>query len=121
MSEEERTALARERNRLANERTFLSWIRTGLAIVGGGFVMIRLLSFQYVAHQLLAQWIGGLLFALGIAIFILSFVDYRSSSRKLHVDNGYAGSVCTISVISLILVAVSIGLFLVAIRFVEWL
>ena len=34
MSEEERTALARERNRLANERTFLSWTRTGLAIVG---------------------------------------------------------------------------------------
>lgn len=121
MSEEERTALARERNRLANERTFLSWTRTGLAIIGGGFVMIRMLTFQYIAHQLLAQWIGGILFALGIAIFILSWIDYRASSKKLNVDNGYAGSVCTISVISFILVAVSIGLFLVAIRIVEWL
>lgn len=120
MSEEERTALARERNRLANERTFLSWTRTGLAIVGGGFVMIRLLSFDYLAHQRLAEWVGGLLFALGITIFVLSFLDYRTSHKKLRVKESYAGSVYTISAISFILIGISIGMFLVAIRIVTW-
>lgn len=112
-----RTLLATERNRLANERTFLAWTRTGLASVGGGLAIIRFLTFQHLMHQVMSQVIGGVLVLLGIAIFALSFFDYRNSYRKLRVKNGFAGSVWTISVICFVLIAVSAVMLFIAFKF----
>lgn len=116
----ERTVLAKERNRLANERTFLAWTRTGLAMVGGGFAMVRLLTFQTLTHQIMAKGIGVALLGLGLLIFALSFLDYRNSFKKLKMKNGLAGSVWTISAISLVLIVITLGFILIAARVVDW-
>lgn len=79
----QRTHLATERNYMALERTFLAWVRTGLAGVGGGFVLIRLISFNTPFHQVAAYW-AGLLFVLwGIVIFVLALFEYERASRRL--------------------------------------
>lgn len=110
----ERTALANERNKLANERTFLAWIRTGLAAVGGGLAIIRFLTFQNSSHQILSEITGSILVILGIAIFGLSFFDYRSSYKKLKVEKCYAGSIWATTIISVVLIVVSIILLFIA-------
>lgn len=109
----ERTSLAIERNRLANERTFLAWIRTGLASVGGGLAVIRFMTFTHLYHEIIAKVIGGVLVVLGIALFILSSLDYRRSFKKLKIKDGHAGSVESITVIAFILGIVSVGLLLI--------
>lgn len=110
----ERTELAVERNRLANERTFLSWIRTGLASVAGGLAMLRFLTFQNTTNQMMSQAAGGILVLLGVAFFILSFFDYRSSYKKLKFQTGYAGSLWIICAISFTLTVVSVILLIIA-------
>ena len=115
----ERTLLANERNRLANERTYLAWTRTGLASVGAGFAIIRFLSFQTFSHQILAIIIGFVLVALGIGIFILSYLDYRESYKKLQLQKTYAGSLWSVSTISFVLVMLSLIMLLIAFRFAE--
>lgn len=114
---DENTLLARERTSLANERTYLAWIRTGLASVGGGFAIIRFLSFENLTHQLLAQITGCVLVALGIGIFVLSYLDFNRKYKNLNVQKGYAGSIWTISAISSVLIVVSIVLLIIAFRF----
>lgn len=109
----ERTKLASERNRLANERTFLSWIRTGLAIVGGGIAMMRLLTFEHLAHQRIAQAVGAILIILGIVMFIFSALDYRRSFKELKVKNGFAGSIWAVTAITIVLVVISIIIILI--------
>ena len=103
----ERTALANERNRLANERTFLAWIRTGLASVGGGLAVIRFLEFRNINHQILSQITGSMLVILGIAIFGLSFFDYRKSFKKLKIEKKNEVSLWTTTIISLVLIIIS--------------
>lgn len=109
----ERTRLANERNRLANERTFLSWIRTGLAILGGGVAVVRLLTFQNVIHQVVAQVCGILLIILGIVMFILSAIDYIKSLKALKLQPSIAGSPWTIMTIAMVLAGIAITLILV--------
>lgn len=113
----ERTRLASERNRLANERTFLSWIRTGLAIVGGGIAVMRLLTFEHILHQHMAQVSGMILIILGLSMFVLSAFDYRRSMEELKVFPGLAGSTATILTIVLVLVGVCTTLILALISF----
>lgn len=84
----ERNLLATERTRLAAERTVSSWMRTGLASVGGGFAIIRLIVFQNFTHRLMAHGIGEILIMLGIFIFVFSLKDYRKTSRKLELVTG---------------------------------
>jgi putative membrane protein len=115
----ERTRLAGERNKLANERTYLAWTRTGLASVGGGFAIIRFLSFVNYSHQVLAEAIGCVLVALGIAIFILSYLDYRDSYVKLKVQINYAGSLWAIGTMTTILILLSLAMLLIAFRVAE--
>ena len=115
----ERTRLAGERNKLANERTYLAWIRTGLASVGGGFAIIRFLSFENYGHQVLAVTIGCVLVALGIGIFILSYMDYRDSYKKLKVQVNYAGSLWAISTMTFVLILLSLAMLLIAFRVAE--
>jgi putative membrane protein len=109
---QQRTRLASERNRLANERTFLSWIRTGLAITGGGIAVIRFLTFERVEHQFIAKIAGVILIAMGMMMFFLSSLDYWASARQLTTENGYAGSIWSITLIALTLVMVSFVLVL---------
>lgn len=110
----ERTALANERNRLSIERTFLSWTRTGLGVVGGGIAILRLLFLSVSHHQMLARLAGITLGVLGIAIFILAFLEYRNSCKKLHLQHPYAGSVWFISVFTVTLCILSIILLFIA-------
>jgi putative membrane protein len=115
----ERTTLANERTRLANERNYLAWTRTGLASVGAGLAIIRFLTFRNINHQMTSQAIGGILVALGIFIFSISLLDYKKSSDKISVKNGYAGSLWTVCTISFTLITVSIILLFIAFRFTE--
>lgn len=108
-----RTILANERNRLANERTFLAWIRTGLVSVGGGVAVMRLLSFQNPSYQILSEAMGSILIFLGIAIFFLSFVDFKRSAEKLKLENGANVSTRLMSCISFTLIFVSFVLLLI--------
>lgn len=110
----ERTALAGERTRLANERTFSAWMRMGLASVGGGVAIIRVLTFQTQTHHFIAQCIGGVLILLGASIFTLAYWDYRTTQRKLQLQTGYAGSVWAITGIVIALLIISLLLFLIS-------
>ena len=112
----EQTFLAQERSYLADLRTFQSWIRTGLAAVGGGLALMRLLIFQSFTHQLLSQISGGILVLLGILIFILSYIDYRNSCKTFYIHPGYAGSLYFCCLISVVLVLVSILLLSIAFK-----
>ncbi|MGZ3633017.1 MAG: YidH family protein [Parachlamydiaceae bacterium] len=113
----ERTDLARERNRLANERTFLAWIRTGLASVGGGLATIRFLNFQHLSHEIVSQIVGSVLVILGITIFLLSYLDYKKRFNRLELQSGYTNSIHTIGAISLVLIAISCALLIIAFNF----
>jgi putative membrane protein len=105
----ERTQMAEERTRLANERTFSAWLRTGLATAGAGIAIIRLLTFRNSLHQSAAKWIGGVFVCIGIAIFILSLVDYLQSYDKLKPGRKYAGSTVAVTVIAC---ALAIAIFM---------
>lgn len=111
----ERTSLANERNKLANERTFLAWLRTGLASVGGGVAIIRLLPFQNSKNQFIAEILGSILVILGITIFFMSFLDYRTNFR-ITTKHGFASSIWFTSVIMFVLEIISIFLLLVALN-----
>lgn len=109
----ERTTLANERNRLANQRTFLSWIRTGLAGVGGGVGIIRLLKFQVPLHQVAADVAGLILIIWGIFIFGLSYIDYKRSSKKLHLEGDQGISLQVIAILSLTLIVLSLIILMI--------
>ena len=112
----EQTFLAQERSYLADLRTFQSWIRTGLAAVGGGLALMRLLAFETFSHRLVAQVSGGMLVLLGVAIFVLSYIDYRNSCKTLYIHPGYAGSVTFCCLLSVLLVFISLVLMWIAFR-----
>lgn len=80
---EKRTILAVERNNMAAERTLLSWIRTGLAGLGGGVAMIRVIVFESSTQQLISHLIGWLLLLWGIAVFILAITEYEETIAQL--------------------------------------
>lgn len=87
--DEQRTVLANERTRMAAERTFLSWLRTGLTSIAGGLVVARLIAFNTIVHQRIAEWIGGLLIIWGIAIFIFAFSNYQDFCKTLRLATNY--------------------------------
>lgn len=108
-----RTRMSSERSQLANERTFLSWIRTGLAGVGGGVAIVRLLTFQSETHQFVAEIVGFILVIWGMAIFVLSFLDYQKSAERLDGGNRIVGSIWTVSILVLTLMVLSVLLLLI--------
>lgn len=75
--------LASERTLLAAERTFSAWIRTGLAGVGGGLAVPRVIIFNSEEHLMVAQVIGTLLVIWGAGIFIYAIIDYRRTCIRL--------------------------------------
>jgi len=110
---QERTTLANERNRLANQRTFLSWIRTGLAGVGGGVGIVRLLSFRDTYHQLVSETVGMILILWGIFIFFLAFIQYRRSFKKLNLKEKEGLSLQVFAVLALTLIVLSMTLLVI--------
>lgn len=114
--DEESIGLARERTSMASQRTFLSWVRTGLATVGGGLALAKLISFENLANQKIAQHVGEILVLLGMAIFILSYLDYWKSHQKMKKVHPVAGSLWSISLITLVLIVMSIMLFIIVFK-----
>ena len=78
-----RDELALQRTMLAAERTFSAWIRTGLAGVGGGLAVARVLVFKHYDNQIVARIIGALLVIWGACIFIYAIYDYRRTCIQL--------------------------------------
>jgi putative membrane protein len=70
------------RDYLAEERTFLAWIRTGIALMGFGFVVVRLGIFGDEPHSTqltaagqsdeLSLWFGAALIAIGAIVHLIS-------------------------------------------------
>jgi putative membrane protein len=66
----------------ANERTFLAWIRTSLGLVTAGLAITQLLPpFDFPGGRRL---IGLPLIALGVAIAITSFRNWRGNERAMR-------------------------------------
>lgn len=66
----------------ANERTFLAWIRTSLGLVTAGLAITQLLPpFDFPGGRRL---IGLPLIALGVAIAISSFRNWRGNERAMR-------------------------------------
>jgi putative membrane protein len=84
---EERTDWAQERTLLAKQRTFAAWLRTGLASAGGGFAAAEFLG------ELQPRWVvltaSSLLVAAGAVIFVIGFVGYRDTFRKLREEGAH--------------------------------
>jgi putative membrane protein len=85
---EERTDWAKERTLLAKQRTFAAWLRTGLASAGGGFAAAEFLG------ELQPRWVvvtaSVMLVVAGAVIFVVGFLGYRDTFRKLQ-DEGVEG------------------------------
>lgn len=111
-----RTQLASERTLLAAERTFSAWIRTGLAGMGGGFAIIRLVSFQTMLHKIIAYFIGVFLILWALSIFIFALIRHREAVKRLETTIGYPVSLWGTTVIVLSLICISLLLLFISLR-----
>lgn len=76
-----RTQWASERTRLANERTLIAWLRTGLAVVGFGALVPRVLS-NVQAEWLV--WLVSVLFVVtGSIVLFFGVRNYREMTTRL--------------------------------------
>ena len=78
------------RTRLSVERTMMSWVRTSVALIGFGFTIVqffeRLHSMEGTAPALRPQaprYLGLTLIAAGVAVLLVSIVQYRAVVRYL--------------------------------------
>ena len=111
----ERTEWARERTMLAKQRTFTAWVRTGLAALAAGIAGARLL--EALEPQWLVRSVGAALISVSGLIFLLGFVNYRKSFRKLQEAGMVSYRVWVVMMISAVLVLTSAaGLLLVLIN-----
>jgi putative membrane protein len=104
------------RTLLAAERTFSAWIRTGLAGVGGGLVIVKLIPFKNVGHQKLAHIAGQLLVIWGAAIFAFSLWDYWRTYRVLGVKGLGKTPPWVLAFFSVIMFIVAVLVLLVTFR-----
>ncbi len=79
---EDRTDWAKERTLLAKQRTFASWLRTGLGAVAVGIAAAELLGELHPRWMVLSA--SGMLVLMGVTIFVMGFVGYRETFRKLQ-------------------------------------
>ncbi len=103
-----RDKLAQIRTLLAAERTFSAWIRTGLAGVGGGLVIVKLIPFRNIGHQKAAHAAGQLLVIWGAAIFIFALLDYWATYKKLDIKDASTALPLSIALITAILFVAAI-------------
>jgi putative membrane protein len=79
---QERTDWAKERTLLAKQRTFAAWLRTGLSSVAVGFAAAEFLG--DLEPQWLVKTASILLVVSGGVIFVIGFLGYRDTFRKLQ-------------------------------------
>lgn len=101
--------LAEIRTLLAAERTYAAWVRTGLAGIGGGLAVIKLIFFQTVLHQTVAHLTGQLLIILGGLIFIFAYWNYRGAYQSLDSQGKLTtpGLLWILTVVTVILIGIS--------------
>lgn len=102
-----RDQLAYTRTLLAAERTFSAWIRTGLAGIGGGLAVVKLVPFRNPDNQFIARIAGQLLVLWGAFIFIFALFDYLRSRRMLGDDSTSKRSPWALALITLTLLLVA--------------
>lgn len=80
--------LSRAIDRSANERTFLAWMRAAIALMGFGFVIVRLRVVQLpVQHRHAIGWKLGLIFSLvGLATVLISTKHYFTVRHQIDSD-----------------------------------
>jgi putative membrane protein len=98
----DRTDWARERTMLAKQRTFTAWVRTGLAALAAGIAGARLL--EELEPQWLTRSLGAALIAISAVIFVLGFLNYRKTFRKLRDAGMVSYRVWVVGMISVALV-----------------
>ena len=106
-----RDDLASERTSLAAQRTFSAWIRTGLAGVGGGLAVARLLVFKSYEHRVIAHVIGALLVIWGASIFIYAIIDYRRTCARLLQEGPSKNSLRALLLMTVVLLIVAALVF----------
>lgn len=111
----EQNLLAAERTLLAAERTFSAWIRTGLAAMGGGFAVIKLISFEHETHRFLANLVGEILIIGAFLLFIYAFRSYQASCRKFETATGNQVSIAPVLSMTLAVMICSLILFYITI------
>jgi len=99
--------LASERTLLAAERTFSAWIRTGLAGVGGGLAVARMLLFKSFKHQVVTHVIGALLVLWGASIIIYAIIDYRRTCARLKQEGPSKNSLRALLLMTAVLLIVA--------------
>jgi putative membrane protein len=111
-----RDDLALERTALAAERTFSAWILTGLAGVGGGLAVSRLIVVESFEHQIVARMIGALLVLWGASIFIYSIIKYRRTCVRLMQEGPSNNSLRALLLMTAVLLIVSALVFWVTLQ-----
>ena len=99
--------LASERTLLAAERTFSAWIRTGLAGVGGGLAIARVLIYKSYIHRIAAHVIGALLVLWGASIFIYAIIDYRRTFTRLKLEGSSKNSLRALWLMTAVLLVIA--------------
>lgn len=116
---EVRDKLAQIRTLLAAERTFSAWIRTGLAGVGGGLILVKLIPFRSDIHRQAATLSGQLLVIWGASVFIFAFFDYRHAYKTLSLKDVSRPFSYALAVTSGILFVVALIVLLITFRTVS--
>ncbi len=109
--------LAKERILLDAQRTVSAWIRTGLAGIGGGFAIFKLISFKVLWHEIVASIIGQVLIIWGALICIFAFYDYHKLIRRLKARDMLPAIPYQVFFICLIACCCGLFLFLITFKF----
>ena len=108
----QRTEWALERTRLANERTLIAWLRTGLALVGFGAIVPRLL--ERVETEWLVNLIAVLFVVIGTVIVAIGVHTYRHMTARL----GAAEQGIPWSVVAVLAGSIEVAAILILILFI---
>jgi putative membrane protein len=80
------------RDHLANERTYLAWLRTGMALLGLGFVVVRLrVELSPSLPPAVPGWPRGTTIGLGFAglgMLSILFATWRYLAVRRMIDSG---------------------------------
>jgi len=109
---QQRTDWAFERTKLANQRTLVAWLRTGLAVVGFGSVIPRLLD--NVEPAWLVNLIAVIFVVSGTMVLFFSMRSYREMTSKL--ESELAGMPWWL--VTLLVICLEVGAILILILFV---
>jgi len=79
----------------------------GLAGVGGGLAVARVLVFKSSENQVAAHVIGALLVIWGASIFIYAIIDYRRTCARLNQEGPSRNSVRALLLMTVVLLIVA--------------